>query len=169
MVGHVPDRLREGLREALIAVGTQDSARLVASMKTMDVLLPRADLKLIERATVQVFDRFGGMSMDELRGIDPEEMTRFGLQFRDLMVDLPFQLPDNLLMLGLNRHLVGYLHRAGPRLQHLEHHQPLRRQTGGRGRALPPRQCWPRWESWRIALALPGRADRVLAMAERGD
>ena len=32
------------MREALIAVGTQDSARLVASMKTMDMLLPGADL-----------------------------------------------------------------------------------------------------------------------------
>ena len=100
MVGRVPDNLRDGLREVLVAVGTQDAARLVASFKTLDVLLPSADLKLIERASGQLFDRFWGMSMSELKGIDHDEMMRFGLQFRELMLELPFQLPQNLLMLG---------------------------------------------------------------------
>ena len=48
----------------------------------------------------QLFDRFWGMSMAELREIDHAEMMRFGMQFRELMLDLPFQLPQNLLMLG---------------------------------------------------------------------
>ena len=84
----------------LIAIGTQDGARLVQSFKTLDVLLPSADLKLIERASMQLFDRFGGMSMSDLREIDHAEMMSFGLQFRELMLDLPFQLPENLLLLG---------------------------------------------------------------------
>ncbi len=58
MVGRVPENLRAGLREAVIAVGTQDGARLVKSFKTLDVLLPSADLKSIEIASMQVFDRF---------------------------------------------------------------------------------------------------------------
>ena len=70
MVGRVPDNLRVGLREALIAIATQDGARLVQSFKTLDVLLPTADLKLIERASMQLFDRFGGMSIADLREID---------------------------------------------------------------------------------------------------
>jgi predicted unusual protein kinase regulating ubiquinone biosynthesis (AarF/ABC1/UbiB family) len=100
MVGHVPENLREGLREALIAIGTQDGARLVRAFKTLDVLLPGADLGLMERASMAVFDRFGSMNMDELKGIGHDEMMRFGMQFEDLMLNLPFQLPENLLLLG---------------------------------------------------------------------
>ncbi len=100
MVSRVPENLREGLREAVIAVGTQDGARLVKSFKTLDVLLPTADLQLIEMASMQVFDRFGGMSMGDLREIDHAEMMSFGLQFRELILNLPFQLPENLLLLG---------------------------------------------------------------------
>ncbi len=100
MVGRVPENLREGLREAVIAVGTQDGARLVRAFKTLDVLLPTADLKLIELASMSVFDRFGGMSMDELKSVDHSEMMSFGLQFQELMLNLPFQLPENLLLLG---------------------------------------------------------------------
>lgn len=100
MVGRVPENLRVGLREAVIAIGLQDGARLVQSFKTLDVLLPSADLKLIEMASMQVFDRFGGLSMGDLRSIDHSEMMSFGLQFRDLMLNLPFQLPENLLLLG---------------------------------------------------------------------
>ena len=70
MVGRVPYNLRAGLREVLIAVWTQDAARLVQSYKTLDVLLPSADLDLIERASVQLFERFWGMSMSDLKQVD---------------------------------------------------------------------------------------------------
>jgi len=100
MVGRVPENLRSGLREAVIAIGLQDGERLVKAFKTLDVLLPTADLKLIERASMQAFERFGGMSMGDLKGVDHDEMMNFGLQFRELMLNMPFQLPENLLLLG---------------------------------------------------------------------
>ena len=71
MVGRVPENLRAGLREVLIAVGTQDAARLVQSYQTLGVLLPSADLKLIEMASAQLFERFWGMSMSDLRSHRP--------------------------------------------------------------------------------------------------
>ncbi len=49
---------------------------------------------------MQLFERFGGMSMSDLREIDHNELMSFGLQFRELLLDLPFQLPENLLLLG---------------------------------------------------------------------
>ena len=100
MVGACPRTCAPACARRVIAIGTQDGARLVQSFKTLDVLLPSADLKLIEMASMQVFDRFGGMSMSDLREIDHAEMMSFGLQFRELMLDLPFQLPENLLLLG---------------------------------------------------------------------
>jgi predicted unusual protein kinase regulating ubiquinone biosynthesis (AarF/ABC1/UbiB family) len=63
-------------------------------------LLPSANTKLLEEASGQFFDRFWGMSMNELRNIQHDDMMKFGLQFRELMLTMPFQLPENLLLLG---------------------------------------------------------------------
>jgi len=84
----------------LIGVGTRDAAKVVQSYQTLDVLLPGADLKLLEQAETQLFDRFWGMSMSELRNVDHREMGQFAMQFRELMYEMPFQLPHNLLVAG---------------------------------------------------------------------
>ena len=100
MVGRVPEHLSDGLREMMIGVGTRNAARVVSSYQTLGVLLPGADLNLLERAGAQIFDRFWGMSMGELRSVDHRQMMQFGMQFRELMYEMPFQLPHNLLLLG---------------------------------------------------------------------
>jgi predicted unusual protein kinase regulating ubiquinone biosynthesis (AarF/ABC1/UbiB family) len=60
MVGDVPEHLNEGLREMMIGVGTRNAARVVQSYRTLGVLLPSADFKLLEQAGTQLFDRFWG-------------------------------------------------------------------------------------------------------------
>lgn len=171
MVGRVPDTLREGLTEALIAIGTRDGARLVRSMQTLDVLLSGADLALIERASMQVFDRFGGMSMDQLRGIDHAEMMRFGLQFRDLMRDLPFQLPDNLLMLGRSIGLLsGMCTGLDPEFNIWGTITPYAKElVAEEGGSTIERVLAEAGKIAMVALGLPGRADRVLTLAEHGE
>lgn len=99
MVGHVPDGAQEGLREMLIGVGTKDAGRVVRSYQLLKMLLPGADLKLIEQMESQAFDRFWGMSMRELKKTSPEEIRKFAHQYRDLMLSMPFQAPNDLLML----------------------------------------------------------------------
>lgn len=100
MVARVPDSIRDSLREMIIAVGTRDASRVVKAYQMLDMLLPGADLKLIEQAESQVFDRFWGLSMKELRGISTEEIHQFAHQYRDLMLNMPFQVPQNLLFLA---------------------------------------------------------------------
>lgn len=99
MVGRVPDGVQTGLREMLIGVGTKDASRVVRGYQMLDMLLPGADVKKIEQAESQVFDRFWGMSMSELRKTNPDELRKFAHQYRDLMLSMPFQVPNNLLML----------------------------------------------------------------------
>jgi predicted unusual protein kinase regulating ubiquinone biosynthesis (AarF/ABC1/UbiB family) len=99
MVGRVPDGVQIGLREMLIGVGTKDASRVVRGYQMLDMLLPGADVKKIEQAESQVFDRFWGMSMSELRKTNPDELRKFAHQYRDLMLSMPFQVPNNLLML----------------------------------------------------------------------
>jgi predicted unusual protein kinase regulating ubiquinone biosynthesis (AarF/ABC1/UbiB family) len=173
MVGQVPENLRSGLREALIAIGTQDAARLVASFRSLDVLLPSADTKLLELAGAQVFDRFGGMTMSDLRTISHEDMMSFGLQFRELMVSMPFQLPENLLLLGRCLAILsGMCTGLNPEFSLWTALSPyatkLVMQEGGEAFS---------WEKLlaggtRIATslaALPARMDRLLTTAERGE
>lgn len=171
MVGRVPDTLREGLTEALIAVGTRDGARLVHSMQTLDVLLPGADLPLIERASLQVFERFGGMSMNQLRGLDHAEMMRFGLQFRELMLEMPFQLPQDLLMLGRSIGILsGMCTGLDPDFNIWETITPYASELVAReGGPATQRVLAEAGKVFQVVLGLPGRTDRVLTMAERGE
>jgi predicted unusual protein kinase regulating ubiquinone biosynthesis (AarF/ABC1/UbiB family) len=97
MVGHVPPGARAGLRELAIGLATKDANRMVKSMQMLNVLLPGADLDLIAQAEAKVFDRFWGMTMDELRNIPFEEMHEFAKEFRQLVYAMPFQVPQDIV------------------------------------------------------------------------
>jgi predicted unusual protein kinase regulating ubiquinone biosynthesis (AarF/ABC1/UbiB family) len=171
MVGHVPDNLRSGFREALLAIGLQDSARLVQAFKTLGVLLPSADLGLIERAAAQFFDRFAGMSIADLRKIDHAEMMSFGLQFRELMFDLPFQLPESLLLLGRTVAILSGMCTG------LDAEFNLWTSIAPYADDLISDEGGSQWETFlseatkifQVLIGLPARTDRVLTTLERGE
>jgi predicted unusual protein kinase regulating ubiquinone biosynthesis (AarF/ABC1/UbiB family) len=99
MVGHVPPGTRAGLRELAIGLATKDASRMVKSYQMLHVLLPSADLDLITQADARVFERFWGKSMDELRHIPFDEMHEFAKEFRELVYDMPFQVPQDIVFL----------------------------------------------------------------------
>ena len=171
MVGHVPENLRDGLRELLIAVGTQDAARLVQSYQTLGVLLPRADLKLIEMASAQLFERFWGMSMADLRSMDHAEVMRFGLQFRELVVDLPVQLPENLLLLGRTVALLsGMCTGLDPEFNLWTSIAPYATKLiADEGTSTWQTVLAEATKIFQVLVGLPARTDRVLATLERGE
>lgn len=100
MVGQVTPKIRVGLREAAIAIGMRDPARVIRAAVTMEALLPNADVDRIIEAETAVFDRFWGKTMKELRDTKPEEMRAFMREFRDVMYEMPLQVPENLIFLG---------------------------------------------------------------------
>ena len=171
MVGRMPERLMEGLREAVISIGLQDSSRLVKSYQTLGVLLPSANLKLLEEAGAQLFDRFWGMNMNELRNIDHTEMMKFGLQFRELMLNMPFQLPENLLLLGRT---IGILSGICTGL-HSEFN--MWQEITPYAKKLAEGDGGSQWDVFfdeagnlfKTLLAIPGRTERVLGRVERGE
>lgn len=99
MVGTVPEKLHEGLRETVVGVGTRDTARLIKSYKSLGFLLPGADTQALEQASAVLFDRFWGMSMNDLRRIKPSEVREIGHRVRNIIVEMPFQVPNELLLL----------------------------------------------------------------------
>lgn len=168
MVARVPDSLRESLRELVIAVGTRDASRVVKAYQMMDMLLPGADLDLIEQAEAQVFDRFWGMSMKEIRNISPQEIRQFAHQYRDLMLGMPFQIPQNLLFLA---RAVGIL---SGMCTGLDPDFNLWLQLAPYARKLVKEETSSGLDFWldelgemlQALLALPGQTSRVLAQAE---
>lgn len=100
MVGQIPPNTRAGIRELLIGMGTKDSARIIKSFQILNVLLPGADLGLIQQAEEKAFERFWGKSMEELNNIGFDEMHDFAQEFRELLYEMPFQIPQDLIFLG---------------------------------------------------------------------
>jgi predicted unusual protein kinase regulating ubiquinone biosynthesis (AarF/ABC1/UbiB family) len=99
MMGEVPPNLRRGLRRVLIAAASRDGKGLVDGIRDVGVLLPSADTVQLERAMTQLFSRFGGMGFAELQEVDPREFRAFAVEFGDVVRALPFQLPENFLLI----------------------------------------------------------------------
>ena len=98
MMGEIPATTRSGLRKLLIAAASRDGRGLVTAMQDVGVLLSTADTAELERAMTALFARFGGMGFAELREVDPREFRIFAAQFGEVVRSLPFQLPENFLL-----------------------------------------------------------------------
>jgi predicted unusual protein kinase regulating ubiquinone biosynthesis (AarF/ABC1/UbiB family) len=99
MMGDVPDALRQGLRKLLIAAASRNGKGMVDGIREVGVLLPSADTAELERAMTKLFARFGGMGFAELQDVDPREFRAFANEFGDVVRSLPFQLPENFLLI----------------------------------------------------------------------
>ena len=99
MMGQSSPETRTHLRRLLLAVTARDGGGLVSEAEAMGVLLPSADTVELERALTALFARFGGKGFAELREVDPREFTAFADEFGEVMRDLPFQLPEHLLLI----------------------------------------------------------------------
>jgi predicted unusual protein kinase regulating ubiquinone biosynthesis (AarF/ABC1/UbiB family) len=99
MMGEVPPTLRGGLRKVLIAAASRDGRGMVTGIQEIGVLLPSADTAELERAMTKLFARFGGMGFAELQDVDPKEFRAFAVEFSDVVRTLPFQLPENFLLI----------------------------------------------------------------------
>ncbi|SDW27334.1 Predicted unusual protein kinase regulating ubiquinone biosynthesis, AarF/ABC1/UbiB family [Arthrobacter sp. cf158] len=99
MMGEVPPKTRSGLRKLLIVAASRDGKGLVSAISDVGVLMPSADTAELQRAMTQLFSRFGGMGFAELRDVDPREFRDFGSEFGAVIRSLPFQLPENFLLI----------------------------------------------------------------------
>jgi predicted unusual protein kinase regulating ubiquinone biosynthesis (AarF/ABC1/UbiB family) len=168
MIARVPEGARNGLREMLIGVGTKDASRVVKAYQQLGMLLPGADLKLIEQAEAQVFDRFWGMSMSELRKMNPDELRKFAHQYRDLIFSMPFQVPNDLIMLGRTLAILSGMCTG------LDPNFNLWNQISPYARKLIEQEAKTGIGDWleefgslfQNLIALPSQASRILAQAE---
>jgi predicted unusual protein kinase regulating ubiquinone biosynthesis (AarF/ABC1/UbiB family) len=171
MVGRMRPEIRAGLRELLIGISLQDAARVIKSYQLLGILLPGADLPLLERAEAAMFDRFWGKGMDELNNIDVSEIHDFAYEFRDILYDMPFQLPQDLIFLGRAIGILsGMCIGLDPELNIFEHLGPFSQKIVAE-EAKHDLNYWIK-EAGGIArkvLTLPIRADSLITRLERGE
>lgn len=170
MVGRVTPSLKQGLRELLIGVGTKDASRVVQAYQKLDILLPGADLQQIEKAEQQLFDRYWGKNMSELSSISLQEIREFADEFRELLYQLPFQLPQNFIFLGRAVGILsGMCTGLDPQFNVWDHLAPY-------ARKILMADSRSGLESWlteienvaRLFFNLPIRLDRLLGQIEEG-
>lgn len=171
MVGGLTQKNWEGLRQLVIAVGTQDVDRLLQAYQQLDMLLPDADLRRLRQAEGAFLDRFWGKSMRELRRIHPQEMRALAQEYRDVLYEMPFQLPSNLIFLGrCVAILSGMCTGLDPDFNLFLHLAPFaeRLVAEERGEWLDEILDWF-IEQGGALLTMPSRMDSMLTRLERGD
>lgn len=169
MTGTISPNQLASLREILIAVGTQDIPRLLRAYQTMGLLLPGADLDLLEKATRRVFERFWGKSTSDMVSLGHQEAVAFAQEFGELLYELPFQVPENLILLGRCLGILsGICSGLNPDFNVWLSVMPYVRrlveaESGGRGVLLEET-----FGVLRTLVTLPGRAEALLQRIEQG-
>ena len=170
MTGSLSPAAFKGLREVLLAVGTRDASRLVRAFQSLQVLLPGADLDLLERACKRVFDTIWGKTTREVMRMSTAEFSAFAEEFGELLYEMPFQVPENLILLGRCVSILsGMATGLNPDFSVWQglapHVQKLVEKEGGTGWRLVLKELG---DVARVLLGLPRRADDLATRVEQG-
>ncbi|MEM8863173.1 MAG: AarF/UbiB family protein [Chloroflexota bacterium] len=100
MIGRLPSDLRQNMGQVLIGLVQNDGRRIVNAYNQMGFFLPGTDLERIIEAQNYVMELLDGRNLMEMANPDPDEVRELGMEFRDILFDLPFQVPQNFVYLG---------------------------------------------------------------------
>ena len=171
MAVRVPKSMGENLRKVLIGVTQRDARRLTEAYRELGFFLPGADLERITEAQEVILNQIWGRNLLDLAQPDPREIEAIGREFRDLLYDLPFQIPQDFIYLGRALGMIsGLVSQLDPHInpwRQIERYgqQLLRTQslTSLRERGLAGLV-----EALRPYLETPLRVQRLLEEAEKG-
>lgn len=170
-VGHISERSRTLMRRMVIATVQRDYEELVRLAKELGFLLPDADNRALVAALEALFERFYGLSMAELTAINYTEIEQLFEQFRDLIYDFPFQLPQDFIFLGRTLAMLsGIATSLNPNFSPIVGLEPFaRRLIGAEAGSVLSEAAREARELGTLAVALPRRLDRLLRRVEDGD
>ncbi len=170
MMGEVPPSTRRGLRKMLIAAASRDGKGLVDAARDIGVLLPSADTTQLELAMTRLFARFGGLGFAELREVDPREFRAFANEFQEVVRTLPFQLPDDFLLIIRAMSLTsGVCSALDPAFNLWDSVEPYAQRLIREERGNVVRDLGTRVSETAGTLArLPGRLDALLTRIDDG-
>ncbi len=170
MVGNLPPDTMENLRDGVIGLATNDAERIVEAMDRAKMLLPGADKRPVVQAMQVMLRHSYNRTVRELNNLDVEAIFD---ETQDLVYDLPFQLPQDLLYLGRAMSMVGGLAtEIEPDINLFEALRPFARQMIDNERQngdwFATLQKEVR-ELGQILLTLPRQMDAYYKAANRGE
>jgi len=159
------------LREAAIAVGTRDTARLVRAQQQLGLLLPSVNLPLLERAQARVLDSFWGRTMADLQQVGRQELRALAREFRELLYTMPFHVPEDLILLGRTLGILSGMCTG------LDPHFNVWKELAPFAKTLIEEESLFSWriladEAWAVAaatLAIPKQAEALLGRLNRSE
>jgi predicted unusual protein kinase regulating ubiquinone biosynthesis (AarF/ABC1/UbiB family) len=171
MVAVIPPAMRSSLREYIIALGTRDAHGIVQAYVHAGVLLPGADLRRLEALHEELFRRFAGIRMGQLANAAFEQGEAVFREYRDILHETPFQFPTDILFAGRAVGILsGLATSLDPEFDPWEAMLPFaeRLATAEAGQGVLEGLAQVA-KMARLVVGLPGRMDRFLSQAERGD
>ncbi|MEW5989677.1 MAG: hypothetical protein AB1791_23885, partial [Chloroflexota bacterium] len=139
-----------------------------AAYNDLGFFRPGADLERITEAQAVLLERLWGRNILQMARPDPAEVQELGREFRDILFDFPFQVPQDFIYLGRTMGMLSGLSTLlDPEInpwyqaEKFAHHFIDVREVRRFGR-----QAILEW--LRLFIALPAQLQRVLAAAESG-
>jgi len=171
MVATIPERVRPHFRDYLVGFVTRDTGRIVRAYQGSGVLLPGADVARLEQMQAEVLERYSGLSFKEAQQLAMSEWQDMAREYRDIIYEMPFQLPTDLLFVGRAiAILFGMATSLDPDFDPWKAVEPFARDLAAEEIKRDWRDVLGELEkATRVALSLPGQADRFFSQAARGE
>ena len=171
MVAVIPERLRPHLKEILLGFATGDAARTVRAYQGAGFLMPGADLARLEQIEAETMARYSGLTLRQAQQAAMTEWQGLAKEYRDILYQMPFQLPTELLFVGRALALLSGMATAlDPDFDPWQAIEPFARDMAAQEVGRDWRAILGELEKMgRLALSLPGQADRFFQRAVQGD
>jgi predicted unusual protein kinase regulating ubiquinone biosynthesis (AarF/ABC1/UbiB family) len=171
MVAVVPERVRKHLRDYLIGFVSRDAGRMVRAYQGAGVLLPGADLARLEQMEAELLERYSGLTFRQVQQVARDEWQDLASEYRDILYEMPFQLPTDLLFVGRALAILfGMATSLDPDFDPWRAVEPFAKQMAAQEARRDWRGLLDELEkATRLALSLPGQANRFFTQASRGD
>lgn len=170
MMGEITDEQRLNLQKLLFALASRDPRASLEATQRLNFLLPSADTYELEKALETLFDRFGGLGVADLIQTDPKEIRDLALQYSQLIRSLPFQLPENYLLLFRSLSLIsGVTSSLNKNFNLWDAVDPFARTLLSQGGGLLKTFGSQALEVLTTLVRLPQKLDALAAKIDRGD
>jgi predicted unusual protein kinase regulating ubiquinone biosynthesis (AarF/ABC1/UbiB family) len=171
MVATVPERMRKHFRDYLIGFATKDAARMVNAYQGAGVLLPGADVVRLQQMEAELLDRYSGLTMGQARETLMNEWEGLAHEYRDILYEMPFQIPTDLLFIGRALAILfGMATSMDPDFDPWTSISPFAEQMARQEAGRDWRSILSELENAaRLVITLPGQAERFFSKAARGD
>jgi predicted unusual protein kinase regulating ubiquinone biosynthesis (AarF/ABC1/UbiB family) len=171
MVATVPQRMREHFRDYLLGFASKDAKRMVRAYQGAGVLLPGADIARLEEMEAELLDRYWGLTLSQAQELAMQEWQDLARDYRDILYEMPFQMPTDLLFLGRTLAILfGMATTLDPNFDPWQAIAPFAEQIGAQEAKRDWQGVLGELEGVaRLLLSLPVQAERVLSQAARGE